>query len=641
MIIMKKLKTSLKTTKNRLAKSKIGQKISPYFSPRNRFIIGLIIATAIASYLMVAYITIWQYQELEAITSFLFTKPEIIIYSTITMFALTTLIISIIGNWSISIGIIFSILTGIMYANAEKINSRNTPLLPEDFLMAGEAGALASMIRKRLLAIAITLIIFFIIASILLNKKIKQKYKFQFSKKFTRILRLFLILASSAVLVYHTDFLRNQFVGNYMKVDFLNTEINAYNQEENYRINGFIIGTIFNLQPKKMSEPENYSREEVMKIVEKYTKIAEERNKDRQDLSQEKINIVYVMSESFIDPELARTLADYGDEDPIPYTRSLMQDYTSGYAASSEYGGGTANVEFEALTGFSNYYLNVIPYSGFVSHIRNFPSLTNTLKGNDYTTLALHPFGRTMYKRDIVYPNLGFDNFKSQEHFESTNRLDNSEFISDQSSFEQTIKELKQNDSASPQFIHLVTMQNHMPYKPGLYAQTKFPIKQKASSVSDQNALEISTYLTGINKSDEAMKYFIAELDQLDQKTVVAFWGDHWPGVYNYTDLGTDGKDNIRTPLFIYKNFSDKTERTDLGTISLNYLSTTVLDEIDAKLSPFDYLLKDVQTEYPALTRRFVDVDKDDQLLKDYQMIQYDILSGRRWSNSNNFFQAK
>ncbi|MBS7346086.1 MAG: hypothetical protein KIG14_00005, partial [Candidatus Sacchiramonaceae bacterium] len=135
---MKKLKTSLKTTKNRLAKSKIGQKISPYFSPRNRFIIGLIIATAIASYLMVAYITIWQYQELEAITSFLFTKPEIIIYSTITMFALTTLIISIIGNWSISIGIIFSILTGIMYANAEKINSRNTPLLPEDFLMAGE-----------------------------------------------------------------------------------------------------------------------------------------------------------------------------------------------------------------------------------------------------------------------------------------------------------------------------------------------------------------------------------------------------------------------------------------------------------------------------------------------------------------------
>lgn len=639
---MKKLKNSLKTARILFARSKIGQKISPYLSPRNRFILGLIAITAIISYLMVVYITIWQYQKFDTTIRFLFTKPEIMIYNTIAMFALTTLIISIIGNWSISVGVIFSVLTGIMYANTEKINSRNTPLLPEDFLMVGEAGALSSMIRMRILAIAIALIMFFIVASMILNKKLKQRYKFRFSKKYTRILRLFLILASSAILVYHTDFLRNQFVGNYMKVDFLNTEINAYNQEENYRINGFIIGTIFNLQPKKMSEPENYSQEEVMKIVEKYTKIAEEKNKDRQDISQEKINIVYVMSESFIDPELARPLSDYGSEDPIPYTRSLMQKYTSGYAASSEYGGGTANVEFEALTGFSNYYLNVIPYSGFVSHIRNFPSFANTLKSNNYNTLALHPFGRTMYKRDTVYPNLGFNAFKSQEHFESTNRIDNSEFISDQSSFEQAIKELKQNDGSSPQFINLVTMQNHMPYKPGLYAQTQFSVGDKAESVSDQNALEIATYLTGLKKSDEALEYFIKEIEQLDQKTIVAFWGDHWPGIYQYdSEIGADKKDNARTPMFIYKNFGNTSRRTDLGTLSLNYLSTTVLDEVNAKLSPFDYMLKDVQVKYPALTRRFVDIDAEDQILKDYQMIQYDILSGRRWSNSNEFFQIK
>ena len=641
---MEKLKTSLKTAKKHLAKSKIRQKILSFFSPRNRFVIGLIIATVVASYLMVAYISIWQYQELSAITDFLFTKPEIIAYSTVTMLTLTVLVISIIGNWPLSIVIIFRILTGVMYANAEKVDSRNTPLLPEDFLMAGEASALFSMIRVQLLAVAIILIIFFMVTSILLSKKIKQKYKFKFSKKYTRVLRLFLILASSAGLVYHTDFLRNQFVGNYMKVESLKTEINAYNQEENYRINGFVIGTIFNLQAKKMSEPENYSKNEVMKIVDKYTKIAEENNKNRQDLSQEKINIVYIMSESFIDPELARSLADYGAEDPIPYTRSLMQNYTSGYAASSEYGGGTANVEFEALTGFSNYYLNVIPYSGFVSHIKNFPSFTNTLKNNNYTTLALHPFGRTMYKRDIVYSNLGFDNFKSQEHFESTNRIDNSEYISDQSSFEQAVKELKQNSSPSPQFIHLVTMQNHMPYTPGLYAQTKFQIDKKASSVSDKNALEISTYLTGLKKSDEAMKYLITEIEQLDQKTIVAFWGDHWPGVYNNSsEIDTDKKDSSRTPMFIYKNFGEAGKRTDLGTLSLNYLSTAVLDELNVQLSPFNYMLKDVKAKYPALTRKFIEAEAetDDQLLKDYQMIQYDILNGRRWSDDNEFYQTK
>ena len=134
---MKKLKNSLKTARILFARSKIGQKISPYLSPRNRFILGLIAITAIVSYLMVVYITIWQYQKFDTTIRFLFTKPEIMIYNTIAMFALTTLIISIIGNWSISVGVIFSVLTGIMYANTEKINSRNTPLLPEDFLMVG------------------------------------------------------------------------------------------------------------------------------------------------------------------------------------------------------------------------------------------------------------------------------------------------------------------------------------------------------------------------------------------------------------------------------------------------------------------------------------------------------------------------
>ena len=95
--------------------------------------------------------------------------------------------------------------------------------------------------------------------------------------------------------------------------------------------------------------------------------------------------------------------------------------------------------------------------------------------------------------------------------------------------------------------------------------------------------------------------------------------------------------------MFIYKNFGEAGKRTDLGTLSLNYLSTAVLDELNVQLSPFNYMLKDVKAKYPALTRKFIEAEAetDDQLLKDYQMIQYDILNGRRWSDDNEFYQTK
>lgn len=631
---LRRAKTSLKSAQTKFMKTKIGQAIRPFVTPRNRYIIGLIIATGISAYLMVVYITIWQYQDYEKITDFLFNKPEIVIYSTTTMFSLSVLLIALFGNWPLTIGGIYAVITGLMFANMEKMYSRDTPLLPEDLLMAGEASALSGMVRMNLLFFTVIGIIGILIFSFWLDKKLKQRYQFKFPKRYTRILRLLLVLSSATMLASHTDFLRTKTHGNYMKIDFLATEVNAWNQEENYRRNGFIIGTIFNLQPKTMDEPANYSEESVQAIVEKYTRIAESENQKRQSINKDDVNIVYVMSESFMDPQMAHNFADFSPAEVIPTTRSIMSHYSSGYAASSEFGGGTANVEFEALTGFSNYFLNIVPFSGFVSRASNFPSLAQYLQKNGYQTTALHPFGRTMYKRDFVYPNLGFGNFKAIEDFITTNRLDNSEYVSDHSSFEQVLYEIEQSED--PQFIHLVTMQNHMPYKPGAYAENTVEIHNTAENNIDK-AGEIATYLTGINKSDQAMQFFVDELAQSDEKTIVVFWGDHWPGAFNGA-LDEDEKYISRqaamsTPFFIYKNFDSGQDRQELGEISLNLTPLMTLNEINAKLPPFYYLLQDLYKKYPALTRVAADESaSSDSLVKDYELIQYDIVNGRRWS---------
>ena len=65
-------------------------------------------------------------------------------------------------------------------------------------------------------------------------------------------------------------------------------------------------------------------------------------------------NILFLQLESFFDP----TLVNYLDisEDPIPNFRKLMKEYSSGYYKVPSVGAGTANTEFETITGMSLHY---------------------------------------------------------------------------------------------------------------------------------------------------------------------------------------------------------------------------------------------------------------------------------------------
>ena len=93
-----------------------------------------------------------------------------------------------------------------------------------------------------------------------------------------------------------------------------------------------------------------------------------------------------------------------------------------------------------------------------------------------------------------------------------------------------------------------------------------------------------------------------------------------------------------RTPLFVYSNF--KKERQDLGTSSLIYNQILALNTFNSKISPFQYLLSDLREKYPALTKQFVKTDEKSEILKDFEMIEYDILSGNKYSLGD-FYKIK
>ncbi len=623
--------------KNVIKYAKIGKKI---IQSKVTFLIFSTICVYLLGTFLTKYILNLQFGGWEKANEFLLKNPKIAEYSQIVTILVSFLFVGIFRNWRISMGVLFSLATIVMYINTEKMASRNTPFLPEDLAMSGEAGGLASMINFGRFSNMLFMIVVIIIITIIANKISKKIWHFKFSKKqkiAIFILQIALVLICAHFLNSYTLEIRNlSGKGTFIKVENPETSIDFTDQAYNYQTNGFILATISNLQAKTQKQPEGYSKEAVQKIVQKYKKIAEENNKNRKKISDEKVNVVYVMSESFIDPKLGKHLYDYRNKEPIPYTKKIKNSQSSGWAASSEYGGGTANVEFEALTGLSNFFLNSIPYTSIVPANKDTPSIVKNFNENGYKTIAMHPYNRNMYRREVVYPNLGFQEYKSADGFKNNSKIDNSKYISDESAFNEVLAELK--NSQKPEFIHLVTMQNHMPYEENTYSEHNFSVNAK-NGANPENAKTIQAYLEGISYSDKAMKNFLSEIEKLNEKTIVVFWGDHWPGIYGEMFEKELNKNDIRrTPLFVYSNF--KKEKQDLGTSSLIYNQILALNAFNSKLSPFQYLLSDLREKYPALTKQFVKTDEKSDILKDFEMIEYDILSGNKYSLGD-FYKIK
>lgn len=300
-------------------------------------------------------------------------------------------------------------------------------------------------------------------------------------------------------------------------------------------------------------------------IVEMATKYANKSTQAEQSAAND-VDIVFVLSESFTDPLLFK---DYYplSRDPIPFTRQLMADYPSTWLNVSEYGGGTANVEFEALTGLSSVFdYGTSFYNASLSKRTNFPSLVQNLKDRGYQTSALHAYYEEMYKRNLVYPNIGFEEFTGVESMKYTDMLEDNQFVSDQAIFRELIERLDQkSDQAKFEFV--ITMQNHVPYDALYDLGERFQIQD-----GEEKHWFLENYLRGLEYTDQALQELVAKLDKRERKTLVFFWGDHLPG-YGVFQAVKDNDPELsqKVPLIIYSNFD--LPEINLAEISPNYLS--------------------------------------------------------------------
>ena len=96
-----------------------------------------------------------------------------------------------------------------------------------------------------------------------------------------------------------------------------------------------------------INKPAGYSEQTMDEISDHGELTKNETGRSAEELP----NIMFVQLESFFDPTEVEWLRF--SEDPIPNLRKLFSEYSSGYFKVPSVGAGTANTEFEVLTGMS------------------------------------------------------------------------------------------------------------------------------------------------------------------------------------------------------------------------------------------------------------------------------------------------
>lgn len=414
-----------------------------------------------------------------------------------------------------------------------------------------------------------------------------------------------------------------------------------WDQTANYRHNGFLLAFGMNVPMSKVFAPPGYSAQAIDRIPVDPAAFTVAR-KPAPD-------VIVIMSESLWDP--TRLPGVTFQTDPMPTIRSMQ----AGDIFSPEFGGMTANVEFEALTGFSNAFL---PYGGipYQQYVRQpLPSLATLFKEKGYTSIAMHPFAGWFWNRDNVYRDLGFDSFLSQDQLPELEKR--GMFASDAALTEQIIQAA--DTVEQPLFLFAVTLQGHGPYEADRYAEYKISLD---SDLSAGAAQQLATFAEGVRQADESLSTLMRWAEGRQRETIIVLFGDHLPPlgrVYMESGYMKDAvatrratletmKREHETPLVVWSSKTGPVK--NLGTISPSLLPyhivrsagftdpfyTGLLGEVAAKYSVIDrYMLVGAdERAFPGWNESGNAVD---QALQNHRMLQYDMMFGKQHARDRFF----
>lgn len=433
-------------------------------------------------------------------------RPKLIFLNLMFIFILHLIMFVITNNlkWTIILSNIAIYLVAVI--NYFVTRFRGTPLVPWDILSAKTAATVASTYTIAIvpqLVLASFILIFLIILSFKLNNKpsnIKQRLILDFT--------CLVLITTFFISLYNTNML-----------EVFETSTNLWEPILEYKENGLLVSLLKQSKNLINKAPDEYSIEKVNSIIQNID--IDDNNLSITD-ERQKPNIIIIMNESFSN---LRVINDFETtQEFLPFFYSLKENTIRGNVHVSVFGGSTPNSEWEALTGNSMAFMpaRTIPYQQYLFRKTN--SLVTTLSAQNYSTSAFHSYYASGYRRNVVYPLLGFSNIKFINELSNLNYL--REYPDDLSTYKNIIDLYENKEDNEKIFNFTLTMQNHSGYD---YNGDDFEntVLLKDSS----NYPKVNQYLSLIKKSDEALEYLINYFKEQDEHTIILMFGDHQPYV--------------------------------------------------------------------------------------------------------------
>lgn len=519
---------------------------------------------------------------------------------------------SLFNGYRIGISITTTLVILFSVINRIKFNFRGIPLIAKDFYLNDE---LLTILDIVLTANTIKLIILsllgitFIIFLIMNFPKLKLKTKDRVISSIISLVLLFTFI--------NINILKN---------------ISLYKGNIDCSKNGCILSFISSINKKPMNSSLEYIVNNIKDLNDNKT--------NNSSSSGIQPNIIIIMSEAFWDPSVMKAIQF--SQSPTPNINKLKLTSIYGYLDAPTFGGGTANTEFELLTGNSIHFFNP-GYMIYPNEIKKpIIALPSILKKQGYKCKAIHPFKNWYWNRREVYKHMGFDEFLSEEYL--INPIYKGYFISDEHVTDLIIKELEmQND---PLFVFAVTMQNHGPFNDNRYDGYTKDIKV-SGNVSSESLRTLQTYTQGIYDADKALGKLIDYCSDVSKPTVVLFFGDHLPFLGKnhriYKETGYLSKSSVNhendikltsVPFILWSNYKSKSQNLDL--LNTSFMGPYLLEYAGLDMPNYFKFLQSLSKQLPVISRPYA-IDKEKNVIRsnhekylsyhnDYLLVQKNIL---------------
>ena len=202
-------------------------------------------------------------------------------------------------------------------------------------------------------------------------------------------------------------------------------------------------------------------------------------------------------------------------------------------------------------------------------------------------------------------------------------------YVSDDADMQHIIDTYENKEDGKPAFIFNVTMQNH-----GGYTDAFSDLSEDVHA-TNYNSEVLDRYLSLIRLTDQSLEKLVDYFSNVDEKTVIVFFGDHQPSdtvaaqVQDSMLLPGESvpdeqlRKRYQVPYLVWANY-DIDGATQQNT-SLNYLSAEVLKAAGVPTDAYQNFLLDLQKSYPVMSAagRTDASDADENMLNTYKKLQY------------------